>query len=110
MIRAGRLRHRLTLQYKSETRTATGDVAYTWVTDSTVWGAIEPLSGREYIAASQTKNENEVRILMRYNSKIEKSWRIVNDSKAYSITAMWNEDERDRMTVCMCSQGVLDAV
>ena len=107
-IRAGRLRHRLTLQYKVETRTASGDVAWTWTTDSTVWGAIEPFSGKEYLAASQTQNENNVRIVMRYNSEIDATWRIVNDGKAYSILDMFNEDERDRMTVLTCSQGVAE--
>jgi len=107
-IRAGRLRHRLTLQSKTQTISSTGSVSYSWATDSTVWGAIEPLSGREYLAASQTKNENEIRIIMRYHSTIDATWRIVNDGNSYSIKALWNEDERDRMTVCMCTRGVLE--
>ena len=107
-IRAGRLRHRLTLQYKSETRTATGDVAWTWTTDSTVWGAIEPFSGREYLAAAQTQNENNVRIVMRYHATIGAAWRILNDSKVYSILSLQNEDERDRMLILTCSQGVME--
>jgi len=107
-IRAGRLRHRLTLQYKTESRTSTGDVVTAWVTDSTVWGAIEPASGKEYIAASQTQNESNVRIVIRYHATINDTWRVVNDSKAYSIINIINEDERDRMMVLHCSQGVAE--
>jgi SPP1 family predicted phage head-tail adaptor len=108
-LRAGKLRHRLTLQYKVETRTATGDVAWTWTTDSTVWGAIEPIIGnREYLAANQTQNEVSVMIMMRYHSTIDATWRIVNDGKAYSIQGMQNEYERDRMLILMCSQGVAE--
>ena len=107
-IRAGRLRHRLTLQYKVQTRSVTGDVTTTWTTDSTVWGAIEPLSGKEYLAAAQTQNENTVRIVMRYHATIDATWRVINDSKSYSILSLFNEDERDRMTVLTCSQGVYE--
>jgi SPP1 family predicted phage head-tail adaptor len=107
-IRAGRLRHRLTLQRKTETRTSTGDVTIAWVTDSTVWGAIEPLSGKEYIAASQTQNEAEVKILIRYHATIADTWRVVNDGKAYSIHAILNADERNNAMTLMCSQGVAE--
>lgn len=107
-IRAGRLRHRLTLQYKVETRTSTGDVAWTWTTDSTVWGSIEPLTGREFVAASQTQNEVPVRIVMRYHATITTAWRIVNDGLAYSILSIANSDLRDAMMELSCSQGVMD--
>jgi len=106
-LRAGKLRHRLTLQRKSESRTSTGDVVTTWVTDSTVWGAIEPIIGnREYLAASQTQNEVMVMIMIRYHATIDATWRILNDGKYYSIQGIQNEYERDRMMVLMCAQGV----
>jgi SPP1 family predicted phage head-tail adaptor len=108
-LRAGKLRHRLTLQRKTETRTSTGDVVNAWVTDSTVWGAIEPIIGnREYLAASQTQNEIMVMIMIRYHATIEPSWRVVNDGKAYSIQGIQNEYERNRMMVLMCSQGIAE--
>ena len=52
-MRAGRLRHRLVLQSKSEARDAYGGAIITWSTQDTVWGAIEPLSGNEYFAQDQ---------------------------------------------------------
>jgi SPP1 family predicted phage head-tail adaptor len=108
-LRAGKLRHRLTLQYKTETRTATGDVSWTWTTDSTVWGAIEPIIGsREYLAASQTQNEIMVMIMIRYHATVAPDWRVLNDGKSYSIQGIQNEYERDRMMVLMCSQGVME--
>ena len=107
-LRAGRLRNRLTLQYKVETRTSTGDVSWTWTTDSTVWGAIEPLTGREFAAASQTQNELPVRIVIRYHATIAATWRIINDNLAYSILAIMNTDSRDHTMEIMCSQGVME--
>ena len=108
-MRAGRLRHRLTLQYKSESRSATGDIVTAWVTDSTVWGSIEPLTGREFVAASQTQNEIPVRIVMRYHSTITPSWRIVNDSLVYSILSISNADLRNAVMELSCSQGVAES-
>lgn len=107
-IRAGRLRHRLTLQRKTESRTSNGDITIAWVTDSTVWGAIEPLSGKELVAASQTQNEATVRIVIRYHATINDTWRVVNDGKAYSILSLINDSERDHMMVLTCSQGVAE--
>ena len=107
-LRAGRLRHRLRLQKKTESRSSTGAVTAIWTTDSTVWGSIEPLSGREFIAAGGTQNEADVRIIIRYHATITDDWRVWNDSKAYTILAVVNEDERDRMMELRCSQGVAE--
>ena len=98
----------MTLQYKAETRTASGAVEFTWVTDSTVWGAIEPRSGREFIAASQTQNEIPARIVIRYHATIADTWRIVNDGLVYSIISITNSDMRDHMIEILCSQGVFE--
>jgi SPP1 family predicted phage head-tail adaptor len=107
-MRAGRLRHRLTLQSRTETRSATGSVTTAWATEDTVWGAIEPLSGKEYLALAQTQNETAVRIVVRYYSGLDESWRVVSGGKAYSIQSLINHDERDHMITLMCSQGVAE--
>jgi len=108
-LRAGRLRHQLALQSKTETRTSTGDISVSWATDSTVWGAIEPLSGKEFLASSQTQNENEVRIIIRYHATINDTWRITNDGLVYSILAIINADNRNSAMELICSQGVLQS-
>jgi len=107
MIRAGRLRHRLELQTKTETRTSTGDVSMAWTTNSTVRGAIEPLTGREFVAASQTQNEVPVKILIRYHSTISDTWRILNNGLVYSILSIVNVDSKNKEMEIFCSQGAL---
>ena len=105
-MRAGRLRHRLVIQSKTETRDEYGDAVISWSTVDTVWGAIEPLSGRELFAQSQTQAETKVRIVMRYRSDIDTTHRITNDGLYYDITDRINENSRDRMLTLMCRQGV----
>lgn len=109
-MRAGRLRHRLALQSKTETRNAYGEAVVGWTVEDTVWGAIEPLSGREYFAQDQVQSEVRVRVVIRYRSDIDTSWRVVNDGKYYDIVDVINENNRDRMLTLMCRQGVSEDV
>lgn len=53
-IRAGELRHRLDIQYPSESRDSFGAVNKTWQTESTRWGKVEPIRGTETTIAAQT--------------------------------------------------------
>ena len=105
-MRAGRLRHRLTLHSKTETRDSYGASLVSWTKQGTVWGAIEPLSGREFFAQQQTQSEASVRIVMRYYSGIDETWRISSGGKYYDIETIINDGERDRMLTLMCRQGV----
>ena len=107
-MRAGQLRNRLVLQSKTETRGAAGGVATTWTTQATVWGGIHPISGKEYTAIQQTQNEAEVKIIIRYQSSIDETWRVVNGGREYSIVSVINENDRDRMITLMCLKGVKD--
>jgi SPP1 family predicted phage head-tail adaptor len=89
----GKLRHRLTLQSPTETRGATGEVLVAYSTDSTVWGSLRPLTGREVSASNQTVEEINYRAEIRYHSTIKSEWRVVNDSNTYEVVTVLNYDE-----------------
>ena len=108
-MRAGRLRHRGVLQSKTETLGTAGGVTTTLTTEATVWCGIEPLSVKEFIAIDQTQNEAQVRIVLRYYTGLDETWRVVNDGLAYSIQSVINENSRDRMLTLLCSEGVREA-
>ena len=105
-MRAGRLRHRLQLQSKTTTQNSYGEAVVSFTTEATVWGAIEPLSGNERFAQQQAQSEARVRILMRHYDGLDTTWRIVHNGKYYDILDAQNHDERDRMWMLMCSEGV----
>ena len=120
-IRAGRLRHRLQLQQfapttSPQTKNAYGEVTSAWTTQATVWGSIEPLSGREYLSAGGTQNDATVRIVIRYYGSIDESWRVrqvlptspETYGKTYGIEAVLDHDERNRVLTLMCSEGAND--
>ena len=113
-MRSGRLRHRLALQQATETRGDAGGVVKTFATQATVWGAIEPLSSKEYLAIQQTQAEATVRVVIRYRSDIDDTWRILDTADSpntvYTIEGQpINENNRNRSLVIMCSQGVKSA-
>jgi len=110
-VRSGRLRHRLALQQATESRGAAGGVTKTFATQATVWGAIEPLSSKEYQAIQQTQGEATVRVVIRFRSDIDDTWRILDTGDSpntiYTIHGQpINENKRDRSLMIMCSEGV----
>lgn len=79
---ARKLRHRVILQAPAETQNQqTGDMEITWNDVATVWAAIEPLSGREFIAAQAENNEVSARITIRYRPDVTGKWRLLHEAK-----------------------------
>ena len=52
-MRAGELRHKLIIQTPTETADGLGGYSVAWDDAKTVWGALWPLRGREYLANQQ---------------------------------------------------------
>lgn len=75
-MRAGQLRHRLTLQRRADTQSNSGEVVPGYETLDTVWGNIKPLAGREFFAAQQVQAEVTTEILIRWRPGINSTIRI----------------------------------
>jgi len=54
------------LQSPNPTQDSYGQEVTGWSTVATVWAAVEPINGREYLAAQQLNAETKVRIRLRY--------------------------------------------
>ena len=107
-MRAGRLRQRVILQSKTEARDAYGAAIISWSDESVVWGAIEPLSGKEYLAQDSIQSEAKVRIVIRYYSGVATTWRVKHGGLFYDIKDVMNLDTRNRQMTLMCSEGVTE--
>ena len=105
-MRAGRLKKRLILQSKAETRDSYGSTLITWTTEATVWGSLLPLRGQEMFAQQQIKPQTAVRAIIRYYSRVDSTWRISHGGKFYDIETVINENKRNRTLTLMCRQGV----
>jgi len=114
MIRAGNLRHKVTVQQLvagSPQQKASGEPDETWTTVATVWASIEPLRGREVLTAQQFGSEVKVRIRMRYCTlvaDITAAMRVVYDGKYYGIVAVIDPMLKHREIELMCTQGLND--
>lgn len=105
-MRAGELRHRITIQQKTVVRDTYGGETVTWTNTATVWAAVEPLSGREYFSAQQVQAEVNHRIRIRYRAGITTTMRVLWGTRVFDILAIINLQERGREIHLMCKEVV----
>lgn len=108
-MRAGALRHLLTIEQPVETKGAIGGQAVpTWSTFAQVYGSIEPLNGREFFQAGQMQSETVARARIRFLNGITTKMRVRHNGTAYNIVAVVNRELRDRDMELMLSEGLND--
>ncbi|MGE5553300.1 MAG: phage head closure protein [Betaproteobacteria bacterium] len=105
-MRAGELRHRVTIQQLVESQNEYGEIATTPQTLAAVWGAVEDLSGREYFAAQQVSAEVSTRIRIRYRGGVVPKMQAVANGRTYDILAVLDPDGRRRELHLMCKAVV----
>lgn len=104
---AQRLRHQITIEQQAVSLNSYRENAGTWSTLRTVFAGVEPVSGKEYAAASATVGETLVRIVCRYIdvSDVTNRMRISFGGEYYDIAEIVNEGTKDRMVSFMCRKG-----
>ena len=108
-MRAGDLRHRITLQKRGETRGPDGEVITGWVDfAANVPASVIPLSGREFISAGETQGEVQARVTIRWMGGVLDTMRMLFDGKAYAIKAVLPDPSARRHITLMVSGGVSD--
>ena len=103
-MRAGTLRHRVTLQTNAPIRQTDGSMEDSWADVVTVWGSVEPLTGRERFRADQLESEVDVRIRIRYRSGVSAQMRVKFGSRYYLIEAPIDPLERHREIELLCRE------
>lgn len=107
-VRAGRLRHRVTIEEKQITLDSDGAQEEVWVLWATgVPAEIGALSARELIAAQAVSSKVNTRIKMRYRSGLSASMRIRHRDTIYNIEGVIPDpDSGIRFITLPCSSGV----
>lgn len=105
-MRAGELRHRVTIQQPVEVLDDYNTPSVVWQDFARVWAAIEPLSGREYLQLQNTNAEITVRIRIRYLPGITPAMRVVYGSRVFNIQAVIDVEEKHRELHLMCAEAV----
>lgn len=79
-MRAGKMRHRITLQKSEAIRGRLGEVSYKYRDVADLWADIRAVSAKEYIQMGVKNVEIDIRVYIRYRQDIERGDRIVYKS------------------------------
>ena len=101
-MRSGQLDQRISVERLVEGYDELGQPINTWLPIITTWAAVEPLVGREYLAAAALVAEVTARIRMRYRPGITAADRVIHDGKVYGITSVADVHSSRRELVLMC--------
>lgn len=108
MLRAGVLNKRVTIQQLvagSPQQNSGGETDEDWADVATVYAAIEPLRGRELIAAQSTASEVTGQIRIRYRSGVTPKMRCVFGTRYYDILAVVDGREMNEEMVLYVREG-----
>ena len=104
----GKLRHRVTLQSRTETQDPdTGVVTIGWGDHATDLPAdIEPVSAREFIASQATQAHITTRIVIRHRDDVVPTMRVVHRGKVYNIEGVLPDKNSGlEYLTLVCSSG-----
>lgn len=93
-MRAGSLRHLVSLQRYTESRSSDGGVTKTYSTYATVWAGFRTLSGGERTSAQQVGATLTHEVTIRYRSGVHVDHRILWGSRYFDIKDIRDVDER----------------
>lgn len=103
-MRAGRLRHRITIQDKTVVQNGYGEEDITWADVDTVWAAIDPLRGREFLDGRMATAEITARITIRQRDGISPEQRVLHGSVVYDVLAIIHVETGQREMQLMCKE------
>ncbi|SFO07298.1 phage head closure protein [Xenorhabdus japonica] len=109
-MRAGALRHRITLQNFTQIQLPSGQRMQKWQDVATVWAEVKHISGRELMASGAVFSEATVRIWLRYRADITTANRIFYQGdnasgQFFNIVAVIPDPQHTRLEL-LCKGGL----
>lgn len=95
-MRAGLLRHRVTIQAPRHPENERGEAVAEWADVATVWASVEPLIGRERWTAQQVMPETTHRVRIRYRPGLTAAHRLKFGDRILHIDSVVDPQERHR--------------
>ena len=88
-MKAGELRHRITINQKVTTQDpVTGEQLESWVQWARPWAKFEPLSVKDFIASQSNQSQIVARARIRYRDGLDPKMRVNYRGKDYSISGI----------------------
>ena len=101
-MKAGQLDQRVTVERFTTTTDSWGQPIETWAPLFSCWAAVEPLVGREFIAAQAAQSEVTARIRMRFRPWMTAQDRVIHNGTTYGIESLIDVRSDHRELVLMC--------
>lgn len=100
-VKAGALRHRLTILNNAgiASQDAFGESNANFQPNTTVWGSIEPLKGRELEWAQMVRADLTHKVTMRYVGYVSPMARMQYGTRVFNIYPGMNTEERNRVVI-----------
>ncbi|MBV1758134.1 MAG: phage head closure protein [Dethiosulfatibacter sp.] len=105
---SGKLNKRITIESRSKTQNSYGELLDTWTPLKNIWAGIDPLSGRDFVAAKADQSEISHEITVRDGKDIKPNMRVVFGSRIFDIKAVLNINEAGREYVIMANEVFVD--
>lgn len=102
-MQSGRLFNQVMIQSYTATRASNGEEVKSWSTVATVWASVEPLSGRELLAARDVRADVTTRIRIRYRTGITPKMRAIMGSATYEISEVIDRKMQHRDLELLCT-------
>ena len=103
-MRAGQLRHMVTVQEKTRVSDGMGAATETWSTFADVWAGIWPITAGEQIDNQQIEHQLTHRVQIRYLADLKSSMRVLFGSRILEIVSIINPDERNQRLDLLCTE------
>jgi SPP1 family predicted phage head-tail adaptor len=104
-MRAGKLRHRVTIQQRSTDRDPEGQPIVAWTDYAVLWADVRFLNGRQFVASSAEANSATASIRIRFRADIAAPMRVVWGSFTFDILAVLPDAEALEHVDLACSVG-----
>jgi len=112
-MQSGKRRHKVTLERRTDTQAANGQVVHSYTPFADVYASIEPLTGREFFAAAQIQADITTKVKILWRGDVDETCRIAHivshDSPQvvdlYDIVAPLPDQKTNRKElVLMCTR------
>ena len=97
-MRIGDLRKRVTIEAEAQTADGAGGYALAWTTIATVWGEIQPITGKKLFFAQHLEGRVTHHVTLRWDPDvaITTDMRVSYNSRLFNIHAVNNTGETNR--------------
>jgi len=100
------LRHRITIQNRTQSSDGMGGVTESWSTFATVWASIDPMKAGEVFWARHIESRVTHKVMIRYLNGLTTSMRFTFGGRTFQIKGIRNLEERRQWMEIVAEEGV----